>query len=54
MNQSLKSLQGQAIRRLRRPDRCGRIAFVPQGGGAPGACQAGIYQALQDAGLESD
>ena len=54
MDQSLKSLQGQATRRIPRPERCGRIALVLQGGGALGAYQAGVYQALQEAGLEPD
>jgi NTE family protein len=53
-DQSLKSFQGQAIRRIPRPERCGRIALVLQGGGALGAYQAGVYQALQEAGLEPD
>jgi NTE family protein len=54
MDQSLKSFQGQATRRLPRSERCGRIALVLQGGGALGAYQAGVYQALQEAGLEPD
>src|ERR1700743_63252 len=37
-----------------RPDRCGRIALVLQGGGALGAYQAGVYQALHEAGVEPD
>src|SRR5271156_3724249 len=37
-----------------RPERCGRIALVLQGGGALGAYQAGVYQALHEAGLEPD
>jgi NTE family protein len=41
-------------RRIARPERRGRIARVLQGGGALGACQAGVYQALQEAGLEPD
>src|SRR5262245_17327850 len=44
--------QGQATRRIDRPERCDRIALVLQGGGALGAYQAGVYQALQDCGLE--
>jgi predicted acylesterase/phospholipase RssA len=54
LDQSLKSFQGQATRRIPRPERCGRIAPVLQGGGALGAYQAGVYQALQEAGLEPD
>ena len=37
-----------------RPDRCDRIALVLQGGGALGAYQAGVYQALHEAGIEPD
>jgi NTE family protein len=37
-----------------RPEGCGRIALVLQGGGALGAYQAGVYQAMHEAGLEPD
>lgn len=37
-----------------RPDRCHRVALVLQGGGALGAYQAGVYQALHEAGMEPD
>jgi NTE family protein len=37
-----------------RPKDCDQIALVLQGGGALGAYQAGIYQALHEAGLEPD
>ena len=37
-----------------RPERCGRIALVLQGGGALGAYQAGVYQALHEAGIEPE
>ena len=37
-----------------RPDRCDRVALVLQGGGALGAYQAGVYQALHEHGLEPD
>jgi NTE family protein len=37
-----------------RPERCGRIALVLQGGGALGAYQVGVYQALHEAGIEPD
>src|SRR6186713_108533 len=37
-----------------RPDYCGRIALVLQGGGALGAYQGGVYEALHEAGLEPD
>jgi NTE family protein len=37
-----------------RPDQCHRLALVLQGGGALGAYQAGVYQALHEAGMEPD
>ncbi len=37
-----------------RPQGCNGIALVLQGGGALGAYQAGVYQALHEAGLEPD
>jgi NTE family protein len=37
-----------------RPQGCQRIALVLQGGGALGAYQAGVYQALHEHGLEPD
>ena len=37
-----------------RPERCDRVALVLQGGGALGAYQAGVYQAMQEAGIEPD
>src|SRR5271163_4074887 len=37
-----------------RPEGCRRIALVLQGGGALGAYQGGVYQALHEAGLEPD
>lgn len=37
-----------------RPHRCDRIALVLQGGGALGAYQAGVYQALHEANIEPD
>lgn len=37
-----------------RPEGCAKIALVLQGGGALGAYQAGVYQALHEAGLEPD
>ncbi len=37
-----------------KPANCDRIALVLQGGGALGAYQAGVYQALHEAGLEPD
>ena len=49
-----KSLQGMATRRVERPERCDRVALVLQGGGALGAYQAGVYEALHEVGLEPD
>ncbi len=37
-----------------RPERCERIALVLQGGGALGAYQAGVYEALHEANIEPD
>jgi len=37
-----------------RPERCERVALVLQGGGALGAYQAGVYQAMHEAGIEPD
>ena len=37
-----------------RPERCDQIALVFQGGGALGAYQAGVYQALHEADIEPD
>ena len=37
-----------------RPDGAGRVALVLQGGGALGAYQAGVYEALHEAGIEPD
>jgi NTE family protein len=38
----------------RHPQGCDHIALVLQGGGALGAYQAGVYQALHEAGIEQD
>src|SRR5262249_34708958 len=37
-----------------RPDRCDRVALVLQGGGALGAYQAGVYQAMHEADILPD
>ena len=37
-----------------RPEGAGRVALVLQGGGALGAYQVGVYEALHEAGLEPD
>ena len=39
---------------LWRPERCSRIALILQGGGALGAYQAGVYEAMHEAGIEPD
>ena len=36
------------------PERCDRVALVLQGGGALGAYQAGVFEALHGAGVEPD
>src|SRR6516225_4169140 len=46
----LSNLQHQSWR----PDGCERVALVLQGGGALGAYQAGVYQALNEAQIEPD
>jgi NTE family protein len=43
-----------AFTRAWRPDRCDCVALVLQGGGALGAYQAGVYQALHEANIEPD
>lgn len=42
------------IESIGRPEDCDIIGLVLQGGGALGAYQAGVYQALHEAGLEPD
>jgi NTE family protein len=37
-----------------RPEGCRRVALVLQGGGALGAFQAGVYEAMQEAGIGLD
>ena len=37
-----------------RPERCDRIALIFQGGGALGAYQAGVYEALHEGNIEPD
>jgi NTE family protein len=37
-----------------RPERCDRVALVLQGGGALGAYQAGVFQALHEADIDPD
>src|SRR5579871_4121666 len=54
MNMPFKPVGQKSTRptRVRPPFDC--IALVLQGGGALGAYQAGVYQALHEAGLEPD
>src|ERR1700761_7201629 len=49
-----KPLPDSHLQAIERPPGCGRIALVLQGGGALGAYQAGVYEALHEAGLEPD
>jgi NTE family protein len=42
----LERLPGEHASRGWRPERCDRVALVLQGGGALGAYQAGVYQAI--------
>ena len=42
------------IKAVARPEGCDGIGLVLQGGGALGAYQAGVYQALHEAGIEPD
>jgi NTE family protein len=44
----------EAVTALVRSEKWKRLALVPQGGGALGAYQAGVYQALHEAELEPD
>ena len=41
-------------RRADRADLPGQVVLVLQGGGALGSYQAGVYQGLQEAGIEPD
>lgn len=46
--------RSKPIAKIMRPEGCDGIGLVLQGGGALGAYQAGVYQALHEAGLEPD
>jgi NTE family protein len=46
--------EGQRLFSGWRPERCDRIALIFQGGGALGAYQAGVYEALHEADIEPD
>jgi len=50
----IKAAAGRQASSHWRPERCDRVALVLQGGGALGAYQAGVYQAMHEAGLEPD
>jgi len=54
MDAKVSDYQREGLSHDWRPDRCHRIALVLQGGGALGAYQAGVYEALHEAGLEPD
>src|SRR5262245_66615188 len=50
----VSDFEREGVTRGWRPERCHRIALVFQGGGALGAYQAGVYEALHEAGVEPD
>jgi NTE family protein len=50
----LDQLQRATPARGWRPSGCDRVALVLQGGGALGAYQCGVYQALHEGGIEPD
>src|SRR6201991_147207 len=50
----LDEIDQPATARSWRPEYCHRVALVLQGGGALGAYQAGVYQALHEANIEPD
>jgi NTE family protein len=54
MDAQSPNIKTTAFARAWRPDRCDRVALVLQGGGALGAYQAGVYQALHEANIEPD
>ncbi|QIG91456.1 patatin-like phospholipase family protein [Bradyrhizobium sp. 6(2017)] len=57
MNRPIERLEakdGSQRRRSDRSDLPGQIVLVLQGGGALGSYQAGVYQALQEAGIEPE
>src|SRR5271156_1586631 len=53
-NPASQSLAGEPFPAVWRPEGCDRVALVLQGGGALGAYQGGVYQALHEEGLEPD
>src|SRR5688572_2609310 len=44
----------QAVNEIRKDGSGGQVVLVLQGGGALGAYQGGVYQALHEAGIEPD
>jgi len=54
MDATTSNLQAHYNSSTWRPPGCDRIALVLQGGGALGAYQAGVYQALHEADIEPD
>jgi NTE family protein len=54
MDQAVRRTQSNQTFNGWRPEHCDRIALVLQGGGALGAYQAGVYQALHEADIEPD
>jgi NTE family protein len=52
MPQDIDIVEQSLAERIR--ERCGKIVLVLQGGGALGAYQGGVYQALHEAGVEPD
>lgn len=50
----LQAADASRPRRLDRGELPGQVVLVLQGGGALGSYQAGVYQALQEAGIEPD
>ena len=54
MDVAATDIDYQRLARGWKPERCDRIALVLQGGGALGAYQAGVFQALSEADIEPD
>ena len=54
MDVAATDIDYQRLARGWKPERCDRIALVLQGGGARGAYQAGVFQALSEADIEPD
>src|SRR6201995_5193852 len=54
MDAETKAAERQSTPHGWRPERCDRVALVLQGGGALGAYQVGVYQAMHEDGIEPD